>query len=293
MDEHVLKWFFDKINKIPQLTRKEEHDLAIYIKDKNILARNLLVEANLRIVPSIAIDYDNHNRNYHCNHELSIWDLIQNGCLGLIDAAVSFDPNKGARFSTYAMYLIHEAIMDDLTTKVCLIKLSLYKMRNRKNQKNSEENLHNEPAGFKSAEEEDLKENVSENILSEDILNEKEIEYLETMSQGLISLNESYEETNEFDLIDTLEDKNASSPDQKLFDEFLTDKLNEALDGLPEVERSVLKMRFGLDGHKRMTLNQVGDKLHLSEGRIRQIEKKALHRLKNLFKGGQLDDFWD
>jgi RNA polymerase primary sigma factor len=261
-----LKWYFDEINKIPNLTRKEENNLAILARKGDIQARNKLIEANLKSVPTIAKKYHNYFP------AIPLWDIINEGNIGLIKATKKFDPDIGVRFISYASWWIRGEIIAAIFIEVSL-KI------------NFEKNFYKKTAVVKTTEEGDMDE---EDIDNEEI---EEIKDLNNISQGIITLGTSHEELEEIRIIDTIEDKNASLLYQKILDESLVDTLNEALDTLTKLERSVIEMRFGLNEYEPMKYKQIGKELHLTAERIRKIKEKAIRRLRHSPMWEKLKDY--
>ena len=267
-----LAWYLNQINKIPLLSREEEDNLARLSKNGDEEAKNKLIKSNLRFVVSIAKKYQTSG--------ISLLDLINEGNMGLIKAAEKFDPDKEVHFISYAVWWIRQAIILAISQKVSLIRLPLNRNVNlqkiEKIERELEEKFGREPTVSELAKQLDM--------------DDEEIKYLKSISQGIVSLDAALEEE-EHSIIDVIENKNAILPDKKVFDESLTETLNAMLATLTESERNVLEMRFGLNGYEPMTLPQIAEKFNLSKERIRQIEKKAMRRLRELSEKEQLENY--
>lgn len=268
-----ISWYLEQINKIPLLNREEEDDLARRARDDDRSAKERLIKANLRFVVSIAKKYQTSG--------ISLLDLINEGNMGLIKASEKFDPDRGFHFISYAVWWIRQAIILAISQKTSLIRLPL----NRTADMQKIEKVHNklenklgrEPTPGEIAEELDM--------------NDEEIHFLRNISQDYISLDATYGDSEDTSILSMVEDSRIESPDQKVLDESLRNALNTVLDTLTSSEREIIKMRFGFDGYKPMSLQQIGEKFSLSKERIRQIEKKAIRRLRHPSRSQKLKSF--
>jgi RNA polymerase primary sigma factor len=268
-----ISWYLDQINKIPLLTREEEDHLARLAKTGDEKAKERIIKANLRFVVSIAKKYQTSG--------ISLLDLINEGNMGLIKAADKFDPDRGFHFISYAVWWIRQAIILAISQKTSLIRLPLNRTADmqkiEKVHKKLEHKLGREPIPGEIAEELDM--------------DDEEINHLRNISQDYISLDATYGDSEDTTILSMVEDSRIESPDKKVLDESLTDALNAVLGTLTASEREILKLRFGLDGVKPMSLQQIGEKFKLSKERIRQIEKKAIRRLRHPSRSHKLKSF--
>jgi len=272
-NDSSISWYLDQINKIPLLSREDEDRLARASRDGSEDAKNKLIKANLRFVVSIAKKYQTSG--------ISLLDLINEGNMGLIKAAEKFDPDRGFHFISYAVWWIRQAIILAISQKASLIRLPLNRTADiqkiDKVHKKLEHKLGREPLASEIAEDLDM--------------NDEEINHLRNITQDYISLDSSYGESEDTTILSMIVDQRIDSPDKKVLDESLSDALNSILDTLTESERQILRMRFGLNGYEPMSLQQIGDKFNLSKERIRQIEKKAIRRLRHPSRSQKLKSF--
>lgn len=280
-----LSIYLNEIDKIPLLTREEEVYLAKTMFDGNRsdntrekaaaeVSKEKLIRSNLRFVVNIAKKYRNNG--------LPLIDLINEGNLGLIIAADRFDYRKGYHFISYAVWWIRQSILKALSEKARLIRLPLNranellqieKAKRELSQKNGDSPTAVEIAAVLSMKKNDVK----------DILN---------ASRQYVSI-ESPLGTSDRDgkLSDLIEDANGHEPEDDLLTRDLKDTIRKTLMTLSENEREVIKYRFGLEGVKPMSLKELGKMFGLTKERIRQIEKKAIKRLKHPSRSHKLEDF--
>ena len=239
-------------------------------------AKKRLIEANLRLVIHVARRYK--------GFEMDLMDLIQEGNLGLIHAVDKYDYRKGYKFSTYAIWWIRQAITRALTEQAQMIRVPLYKMekikRLTKARQNLEQGLEKEPSL------EDLAEGM-------DISVEQVIDLLMMLqAQDPLSLDiKRRVGEDEVPLSDLLEDDQVNSPERIVIAQTLEVLIRELLNDLTSRERSVIRLRYGLDDGHEHTLNEVGRKLGLSHEAVRQIEYRALKKLDPLSRKRKLEEF--
>ena len=261
-----IRLYLNEIGKYERLTAEEEKILSERIKagDKNALKK--LVNANLLLVVSIA------KRYYGCG--LSLSDLIQEGNLGLIKAAEKYEGDRGFKFSTYATYWIKQSILGALTTSSRTIRMPA-NMINLLNKIKQIETQH--------------KEHISNEEIAK-LLNveEAKVQLVREMSQTVSSLDIPVDDDGETCVGDLIADSSAEEPFDKLIHEANQDIINMVLDTLTPREAEILKMRFGINSTKTMTLEEVGNHYDLTKERIRQIESKAIQKLRNPYRAKML-----
>jgi RNA polymerase primary sigma factor len=268
-----ISWYLDQINKIPLLTREEEDRYSRLALAGDEAAKDILIKSNLRFVVSIAKKYQTAG--------ISLLDLINEGNMGLIKASERFDPDKGYHFISYAVWWIRQAIILAISQKTSLIRIPLNRtadlQRIEEVQKTLEHKLGRAPSPAEIAEDLDM--------------NNEEINHLRNISQDFISLDAATGDGEDTTILSLVEDKRTDAPDKKVLDESLHEALADVLNTLTDAEREIIKMRFGFDGHKPMSLQQIGEKFKLSKERIRQIEKKAIRRLRHPSRSQKLKSF--
>ncbi len=265
--EDLVKVYLQEIGKIPLLTREEEVELAKRVEEGDEKAREKLALANLRLVVSIA--------KKHRNRGLPFLDLIQEGNVGLMKAIEKFDYRKGYKFSTYATWWIRQAINRAIANKGRTIRIPTHIMGLIRDIYKAEESYvteHGEPP---------TNEELAE-ILETEV---GKIERAKKMSQYTLSLEKPIGDDEEgSELGEFLENEEASSPTEEAFNELQREKLMEALNELSPREKRILELRYGLEDDHPRTLKEVGKVFNVSRERIRQIEKKALSKLKSIRK---------
>ncbi len=262
-DGESLKTYINEINKIPLLTREEEDFLARRMDEGDLEARERLINANLRFVVKIAKKY--------MNKGLPLVDLINEGNMGLIMACKKFDFRKGYHFISYAVWWIRQSIAKAIAEQVGMIRLPL--------------NRYLQLAKIKKIQKE---RNINDDEINTsefaDYLNTKE-DYVNDIlkaSKSYVSLdNPVAHDKKEIKLEDVLLDKKNKEPVESLYERDLKDVINATLMTLTEREQLILKHRFGLDNHEELSLSEIGKMFNLTKERIRQIEKKAIRRLRH------------
>jgi RNA polymerase primary sigma factor len=268
-----MRLYLKEISKIPLLSAEEEKELGRLVQKGDKDALQKLVESNLRFVIKIAKKYRGHG--------ISFLDLINEGNLGLIEAAKRFDPNRNVKFTSYAVWWIRQSILHAISTLGHPLKLpakvsnTLYRVG--KTIAKSSHLLNRRPT---------LKE------IADDVgITEKELNSALELSGDAMSLNQPLDEQGELVLGDMLEDSRGRSVEETTVSQFLQEHLNEALNELDKNEQKVLRLRFGLDNEPPRTLKQIGDKMGLSRERIRQIEAKALGKLRTNRRSASLQSY--
>ncbi|MFZ0505266.1 MAG: RNA polymerase sigma factor RpoD/SigA [Chthoniobacterales bacterium] len=258
----AIKVYLREIGKIRLLTQQEEIDLAARIKKGDREARALMIKANLRLVVKIAHDYK--------NLVLPVLDLVSEGNIGLMKAVERFDPAKGGKLSTYAAWWIKQSIKRALANQSKTIRLPVHLVdkiskMNRVASQMSEE-LGREPT------DDELAEEVG--------LSPRSVSQLKTASIRPTSLNAPINEDDSTEFGDLVGDEDARTPFEFLRDRNLRDELPELLAILDPRERTIIFQRYGLDGARPRTLEEVGKKLGVTRERIRQVQNIALMKLR-------------
>ncbi len=274
MDDPV-KVYLKEIGRVPLLTPEEEIELAIRIGDNDQQAKQRLAEANLRLVVSIAKRY--------VGRGMQFLDLIQEGNLGLIKAVDKFDYTKGFKFSTYATWWIRQAITRAIADQARTIRIPVHMVETiNKVKKTNSQLLHKNG-----------RDPTAEEIAAEINMPVEKVREILRVSQEPVSLETPIGEEEDSHLGDFIPDDDALAPADAASMLLLKEQLNEVLKTLTMREAKVLSLRFGLeDGHPR-TLEEVGSEFGVTRERIRQIEAKALRKLRHPSRSKKLKDFLD
>lgn len=264
-DENVLTFYLKDINKVPLLTREEEIDLAQKAQNGDKLAKDKIVNANLRFVVNVAKKYQNHG--------LDLVDLISEGNIGLMTAIDRFDVTKGFHFISYAVWWIRQAILKAICEKSRAIRLPL----NRSNELVQIEHARKIVSGNKTEEQE-----IAE-VAQMLNMDESHVREMIAISRDMVSLDAmvSNSKDDSTSLGDFVEDARYSNPDDAVIKESMHNDIDNVLNTLKPNEAKVLRLRFGLNGTKPMSLKEVGDVCNLTKERIRQIEKNAIVRMQH------------
>ncbi|WP_203663015.1 RNA polymerase sigma factor RpoD [Lacticaseibacillus sp. 53-4] len=268
-----VRMYLKEIGRVPLLTADQEVDLALKIEQGDQEAKQRLAEANLRLVVSIAKRY--------VGRGMQFLDLIQEGNMGLMKAVEKFDYRKGFKFSTYATWWIRQAITRAIADQARTIRIPVHMVETINKliriQRQLLQDLGREP--------------TPEEIGAEmDMPTEKVREILK-IAQEPVSLETPIGEEDDSHLGDFIEDDNATSPEDHASYELLKEQLENVLDTLTDREENVLRLRFGLDDGRTRTLEEVGKVFGVTRERIRQIEAKALRKLRHPSRSKQLKDF--
>ena len=270
-----VKVYLKEIGRVPLLTPDEEVDLAVRISNGDEAAKKRLSEANLRLVVSIAKRY--------LGRGMQFLDLIQEGNLGLIKAVEKFDYTKGFKFSTYATWWIRQAITRAIADQARTIRIPVHMVETiNKVKKVSSQLLHangREPSAEEVAEELDIPVDKVREIMR--------------VAQEPVSLETPIGEEEDSHLGDFIPDDDAPAPADAASHTLLKETLSSVLDSLTPREEKVLRLRFGLEDGRSRTLEEVGKEFNVTRERIRQIEAKALRKLRHPSRSKKLKDFLD
>ncbi len=263
-DDEILSIYLKEINNIPMISHEEENELARKAKEGDRKAFEKVINSNLRFVVSVAKKYRGQG--------LPLSDLINEGNIGLITALEKFEPDKGYHFISYAVWWIRQSILKALSEKGRLVRLPLNRTNEFIQISKAKEKLSHE----KGSDEVSAKEIAEEVGLEEALVKE-----LITVTQDTVNLDSKVKGRNESEttLEEFLEDPNGT-PEDEIVNESLSVEVENLLSILSEKERNILQMRYGLNGEKPKSLKEIGDSYSLTKERIRQIEKRALERLR-------------
>ncbi|MBN2410408.1 sigma-70 family RNA polymerase sigma factor [candidate division KSB1 bacterium] len=271
--EDSLDKYLREISNVKLLTPEEEIDYAKRIKKGDHDALEKLTKANLRFVVSVAKQYQNQG--------LSLGDLINAGNLGLIKAASRFDETRGFKFISYAVWWIRQSILQSLAEQARIVRLPL----NRIGVLNKIEKI------FTSLEQEFEREPSPTEIANELNINLREVFEALNSPGTYLSLDAPYNREDENRLVDMLENTELPPPDKSLLSESLLIEIERALSTLNKREAEVIKLYFGLGIEHSLTLEEIGEKFHLTRERVRQIKEKALRRLRHASRSKLLRKF--
>jgi RNA polymerase primary sigma factor len=267
-----LRLYLRSIGRVQLLTAEQEVALARRIERGDILAKQRMIEANLRLVVSIAKSY--------LGRGLTFLDLIQEGSMGLIRAVEKFDYRRGYKFSTYATWWIRQAVTRAIADKGRTIRIPVHMVEKLNKVVHVERQLVQQLG----------REPTSEEIAAELETNVREVRDVLRMAQQPVSLEKPIGEEEESELGDFVEDQTAESPFELASERLRRENLRRALAALPEREREVIEMRFGLTGERPYTLEEVGRAFNVTRERIRQIENHTLKKLEALPEAQRLRD---
>ncbi|MBR3132244.1 RNA polymerase sigma factor RpoD [Candidatus Saccharibacteria bacterium] len=260
-----VRMYLREIGKIPLLTAEEEADLAKRIVKGDRKAKNKMVESNMRLVVSIAKRYGGRG--------LDFLDLIQEGNTGLLRAVEKFDPDKGFKFSTYATWWVRQAITRAIADQARTIRIPVHMVETinkvlRTSRKLTSE-LNREP--------------TNEEIAKALDMEPEKIDYVMRIKQDIASLDASVgREGDDEDSVlgDFVEDEERDSPEESASNQILKEQLSEIIATLTDREQKIIRLRFGIGGGRPHTLEEVGNEFDVTRERIRQIEAKALSKLR-------------
>lgn len=272
-----VKMYLKEIGRVELLAPEDEPAIAERIKNGDEEAKRILISANLRLVVSIAKKY--------VGRGMLFLDLIQEGNMGLVKAVEKFDHTKGFKFSTYATWWIRQAITRAIADQARTIRIPVHMVETINKLTRIQRQLVQDLGRDPSAEE--IAEKMDGNITPE------KVREIQKIALDPVSLETPIGEEDDSHLGDFIEDKDALSPDEYANNQLLKDEINIVLQGLTEREEKVLRLRFGLYDGRTRTLEEVGKEFNVTRERIRQIEAKALRKLKHPTRSKRLKDFVD
>ncbi len=273
--EDPVRMYLKEIGKVPLLSAEEEIELAKRMENGDVEAKNRLAEANLRLVVSIAKRY--------VGRGMLFLDLIQEGNLGLIKAVDKFDFRKGFKFSTYATWWIRQAITRAIADQARTIRIPVHMVETINKLLRVSRQLLQELG----------REPTPEEIAKEMDIPVERVREIQKISQEPVSLETPIGEEEDSHLGDFIQDDNVPVPAEEAASTILKEQLVEVLGTLTEREQKVLRLRFGLDDGRARTLEEVGREFNVTRERIRQIEAKALRKLRHPSRSRKLRDFLD
>ncbi len=269
-----VRLYLREIGKIPLLSAEEELALAKRVVAGDKQAKDQMAEANMRLVVSIAKRY--------VGRGLDLLDLIQEGNTGLLRAVEKFDPDKGFKFSTYATWWIRQAITRAIADQARTIRIPVHMVETinklLRTQRRLTQELNREP--------------TNEEIAQEMEIDVDKVEHIMKIKQDISSLDASIRDDEEDSVLaDFIEDEDTISPEESATGQLLKEQVKDMLGALTEREQKILKLRFGLEDGKSHTLEEVGQEFSVTRERIRQIEAKALAKLRKHRDAKKLHDY--
>ncbi|HQT91288.1 MAG TPA: sigma-70 family RNA polymerase sigma factor [Candidatus Kryptobacter bacterium] len=262
-ENQTIDKYLQEIGKVDLLTPEEEIELAIKVRENDQKSLEKLIKANLRFVVSVAKQYQNQG--------LSLGDLINEGNLGLIKAAKRFDPTRGFKFISYAVWWIRQAILQALAEQSRIVRLPLNRVGalNKIGKKFSEleQEFEREPSPSEIAEQLDM--------------SLYEVDKTLQISGRHLSVDQPFVQGEDNKLLDVMADDNQLPPDYTLMKESLRTEVERALKSLTDREAEVIRLYFGIEREHPLTLEEIGEKFNLTRERVRQIKEKAIRRLRH------------
>jgi RNA polymerase primary sigma factor len=274
VSDDSVRLYLREIGKIPLLTAEQELALAQRVVAGDKKAKDQMAEANMRLVVSIAKRY--------VGRGLDLLDLIQEGNTGLLRAVEKFDPDKGFKFSTYATWWIRQAITRAIADQARTIRIPVHMVETinklLRTQRRLTQDLNREP--------------TNEEIAKAMEIEVEKVEHIMKIKQDISSLDASVRDDEEDSVLsDFIEDEDTVSPEESATSQLLKEHVKDMLGSLTEREQKILKLRFGLEDGKSHTLEEVGQEFSVTRERIRQIEAKALAKLRKHKDSKKLHDY--
>jgi RNA polymerase primary sigma factor len=268
----ALRLYLSQITRVPLLTAQDEVRLAKRVEQNDMVAKNALVEANLRLVVSVAKRYNGRG--------LSLLDLVQEGNLGLIRAVEKFDWRRGFKFSTYATWWIRQAITRALYEQTRTVRIPSHMVEKMRRLDTARRDLAQRSGRDPSDDE----------VAREVRMDVEQVEEIGLLTRETVSLDKTVgQEGSDATLGDLIEDQEAAEPLDRVAEVLRRSDVAEALERLSGRERRVIELRYGLGGADALTLEQIGEDLGVTRERVRQIETNALLKLKHSEGAGRLE----
>ena len=271
-----VKMYLKDIGTVQLLTSEQEVELAKRILEHDERAKAELIERNLRLVVSIAKKYVNRS-------SMQFLDLIQEGNLGLVKAVEKFDYTKGFRFSTYATWWIRQAITRAIADQARTIRIPVHMV----------ETIHKLSRVSKQLMQELGRDPTTAEVAERMGISEQRVNEIQKIAQDPVSLESPVGEEDESKIGDFVEDESFKSPDESAAQDILKAQLFAVIETLTPREQKVIRLRYGLDDNHPRTLEEVGKEFNVTRERIRQIEAKALRKLRHPNRSKKLEDFVD
>jgi RNA polymerase primary sigma factor len=274
VSDDSVRLYLREIGKIPLLTSEQELKLAHEVVSGDKRAKDKMAEANMRLVVSIAKRY--------VGRGLDLLDLIQEGNTGLLRAVEKFDPDKGFKFSTYATWWIRQAITRAIADQARTIRIPVHMVETinklLRTQRRLTQELNREP--------------TNEEIAKEMDIEVEKVEHIMKIKQDIHSLDQSVRDDEEDSVLgDFVEDEDTVTPEESAANQLLKEQVKDLLGSLSEREQKIVRLRFGLEDGKSHTLEEVGQEFSVTRERIRQIEAKALAKLRKHKDSKKLLDY--
>jgi RNA polymerase primary sigma factor len=272
-ESQSLDKYLQEIGKVDLITAEMEVELAKRIRQGDPVALEKLTKANLRFVVSVAKQYQNNG--------LTLGDMINEGNVGLIKAAMRFDETRGFKFISYAVWWIRQSILQALAEQARVVRLPLNRVGS----------LNKMSRAFSELEQKFQREPSSEELAELMEVTIEEVEITLRMGGRHISVDAPLVQGEDNNLLDVLASNNNETPDSELMKDSLKREVSRALLTLSERESEVITDYFGLNGNHPMTLEEIGDKFHLTRERVRQIKEKATRRLRHTSRSKSLKSY--
>jgi RNA polymerase primary sigma factor len=275
-EDDTVRMYLREVGKVDLLTLEEEKALALKVKAGDKRAKDKMAEANLRLVVSIAKKY--------VGRGLEFMDLVQEGNTGLLRAVEKFDPDKGFKFSTYATWWIRQAITRAIADQARTIRIPVHMV----------ETINKVLRTRRALTQQLDREPTDEEVAKELDMDVEKIKYVDRIKQDIASLDATVgkdDDDNESSLENFIDDDRMDTPEESTATQLLKEQMSAVIKTLNEREQKILKMRFGLGGETPRTLEEVGEEFKVTRERIRQIESKALLKLRRNKETKKLYDY--